>query len=145
MKHSASEIAKVILKLSNPDIGDIISNLKLQKLLYYVQGFSLAMYNKPLFKENIIAWNYGPVVAEVYREYKKYGPAALPVDDDFEVPDSITKEERALIAEVYDVYGQFSALKLMNLTHDEAPWKNTKKQGIISHESMKVYFKSCLL
>jgi uncharacterized phage-associated protein len=50
------------LKLSQPDIGDVISNLKLQKLLYYAQGFYLAIYGKALFEEDIVAWEHGPVV-----------------------------------------------------------------------------------
>lgn len=141
--HKAIEIAKAILKLADPEVGDIISNLKLQKLLYYVQGFSLAMHDKPIFEEEVRAWEYGPVVVEVYQEYKEYGSGAIPVDN-IELSQKITAEEKKLICEVYDVYGQFSALKLMQLTHDESPWKNTVRNGVIPHEAMKSYFKTCL-
>jgi len=144
MAHKASDIAKIILKLSNPDVGDIISNLKLQKLLYYVQGFALAMYDKPLFDEDIEAWMYGPVVPCVYQEYKEFGSGAIEFDSDFEIPKTITEEDISLIKEVYDVYGQYSALKLMNLTHDESPWKSTQTgQGnVIEQAEMLSYFKT---
>ena len=63
MTYAANDIARYILTLSTPEVGDIISNLKLQKLLYYVQGFHLAIENEPLFMEDIQAWQYGPVSA----------------------------------------------------------------------------------
>jgi uncharacterized phage-associated protein len=144
MEYNASDIAKIILKMSNPDVGDIISNLKLQKLLYYSQGFHLAMYDHALFEEEIEAWMYGPVVPCVYREYREFGSGAIEVDRDYEIPETVSKEKLDLIAEVYEVYGQFSALKLMNLTHEEEPWCSVPaKQGsIISKESMKRFFKT---
>ncbi|WP_208932366.1 Panacea domain-containing protein [[Haemophilus] ducreyi] len=48
--------------------GDLISNLKIQKLVYYAQGFSLAINNKPLFSEKIQAWTHGPVTPELYNK-----------------------------------------------------------------------------
>ena len=53
--------------------GDLITNLKLQKLLYFAQGWFLALYDTPLFKEEIQAWIHGPVVATVYHSYKGFG------------------------------------------------------------------------
>jgi uncharacterized phage-associated protein len=139
MIQNASEIAKVILKMSSPEYGDTISNLKLQKLLYYMQGFHLAMFDEPLFKENVVAWEYGPVVIEVYNEYKRYDSQAIPQpDDDFE--HTLTDEQIELVGKVYRVYGQFSAFKLMRLTHEESPWMNTKRNSIISHKRMRSYF-----
>ena len=139
MKHKASEIAKVILKMADPEYGDIISNLKLQKLLYYTQGIHLALFNDPIFDEDIIAWTYGPVVREVYREYKKYGNGAVPQpDNDFE--HDLTDDQINMIIDIFNVYGQFSALKLMQLTHEEPPWKNTPINGVITHDLMRSYF-----
>ncbi|OAV73687.1 putative phage-associated protein [Bacteroidales bacterium Barb6] len=137
--HSASETAKVIIRLTDPDVGDIISNLKLQKLLYYVQGFHLAVFDKPLFKEDIVAWEYGPVVREVYDEYKGYGKGAIPFPDkNFE--DTLAQEQFDLMVDVYHVYGQYTAVRLMELTHEELPWINTKKNEVISPKLMKSYF-----
>jgi uncharacterized phage-associated protein len=139
MAYKANDIAQYMLSLSNPEVGDMISNLKLQKLLYYVQGFHLAMYNRPAFDEDIYAWQYGPVVPEVYHEYKSSGSAGIPVPEQMEA--KLDTNVTDLVKEVYDVYGQYSALKLMDMTHNEAPWQKTPINGIISHELMYNYFK----
>jgi len=55
MPHKAIDIANAVLCLSNPNIGDIVSNLKLQKLLYYIQGFHIAFFDEPLFDDTIEA------------------------------------------------------------------------------------------
>ncbi|MCP4134604.1 MAG: SocA family protein [bacterium] len=141
MEHSinAKKVAKYILCMSDPDIGDIISNLKLQKLVYYAQGFHLALFDKPLFNDKIEAWEHGPVVPELYREYKEHCSGAIPPPDIFD--DSIfTEEQKDLLKEVYEVFGQFSAWKLRNMTHSEPPWTETPINSCISHDKMKEYF-----
>ena len=70
---SCFDVAKYFATLVESDAGDSISNLKLQKLAYYAQGFHLAMYDTPLFPERIYAWAHGPVVEELYHAYKKFG------------------------------------------------------------------------
>ncbi|MCK4326300.1 DUF4065 domain-containing protein [bacterium] len=137
------DVADYILKLSDPEIGDIISNLKLQKLLYYCQGFHLALYNKPLFKEDVCAWAHGPVVPEMYRKYKDYGEHGIDPPESIKVS-AFTEKQEDLIKEVYKVYGQFSAWKLRNFTHTDPTWKDTPKDEIISHNRMKKYFKTLL-
>lgn len=74
----ARKVAKYFLSKVEEDIGDGISNLKLQKLVYYAQAYHLAMYGEPLFGERVEAWEHGPVVPELYREYKIYGPGTSP-------------------------------------------------------------------
>ena len=139
------DIARYFLAHVNEDYGDNISNLKLQKLVYYAQGFYLALYDKPLFSESIEAWTHGPVVPALYREYKDFGAGAIPIpqDMDFSIYDEQTKE---LLDDIFNVFGQFSAWKLRNMTHTEPPWKDadTCANKIISHESMKEYFKTRL-
>ena len=66
-------ITNYILSMSEEDVGDGISNLKLQKLLYYCQGTYLAIKGTPLFEHPIEAWEHGPVVPEVYHQYKEHG------------------------------------------------------------------------
>ncbi|OOF53559.1 Panacea domain-containing protein [Rodentibacter trehalosifermentans] len=137
------KVAKYFLSLCNEDSGDLISNLKLQKLVYYAQGFSLAINSRPLFNEKIQAWPHGPVVPDLYEEYKRYGSGALPtvnLDINF---DDFSEEDKELLDDVYEVYGQFSAWKLRNMTHDEYPWKSTYQQGRsneISHDKLRNYF-----
>jgi uncharacterized phage-associated protein len=143
MAHQATDIAKVFLMLSNPEQGDIISNLKLQKLLYYAQGLHVAMYQTPLFEEDLKAWQYGPVVEEVYREFKKFGSDAIPKPTDFNF-DFLQPAQKELIEEVNQVFGQFSATKLMEMTHSESPWKNTPINTVISHALLNAYFSTLL-
>lgn len=124
--YSAFEIANKILdRAANNDAGDLISNLKLQKLLYYMQGFHLAFFGEPLFKEEIHAWQFGPVVPDVYFHYRENeNKGILPEDEVIVLKD----EEEELFDKVFSVYGDYSALGLMNLTHNEAP-------GLIHHKT----------
>ena len=117
------DVAKCFLYLDETNEGDGISNLKLQKLAYYAQGFYSAIFNKPLFDNDIYAWTHGPVVQDLYHEYKKFGSNRIPVPTDFN-PISLEKEEFEMIEEVFEVFGQYSAWKLRNMTHEESPWLN---------------------
>jgi uncharacterized phage-associated protein len=136
------DVAKYFLTLSEPEEGDIVSNLKLQKLLYYAQGFHLALYGRPLFEDAILAWEHGPVVKAVWREYKQHGSGPIPLPEEFDSAAVLNKEQRELLDEVWNVYGQFSAWKLRNMTHEEPPWKDTSKDGVIQHDALRVYFKN---
>jgi uncharacterized phage-associated protein len=136
------DVAKYFLAQASEDAGDLISNLKLQKLVYYAQGFQLALYGTPLFPEPIEAWTNGPVVPVLYEYYQKYGAGAIPYpyDVDFDLYDEKT---RSLLDEVYRVFGQFSAWKLRNMTQAEYPWKlAAHTSSEISQQSMKEYFKT---
>ncbi|MBF0508059.1 MAG: SocA family protein [Deltaproteobacteria bacterium] len=136
------DVANYFLALKDEEAGDLISNLKIQKLVYYAQGFHLALFDDPLFCEPIEAWTHGPVVPELYHAYKQYGAGDIPTPEglDFSIYDQQTTEH---LNEVYSTFGQFSAWKLRNLTHVEPPWINAKG-GIVTYESMKKYFKTQL-
>lgn len=136
---SARDVAKYFLSFSDEETGDLISNLKLQKLIYYAQGFHLALFNSPLFDEPIEAWQHGPVVPDVYHAYKEYGGQGIPTPtgSDFSC---FTDEQKDVLDEVYAVYGQFSAWKLRNMTHEEAPWRDTPANMVITPERMKAFF-----
>lgn len=138
------DVAKYFLAMSSDESGDLISNLKLQKLAYYAQGFSLALLGRPLFEERIEAWMHGPVVPELYHAYKDYGSGAIPHPAEFD-HNVLAKEERELLDEVYQVYGQYSAWRLRELTHDEAPWRESYREGgnrEISHAAMTRFFQT---
>ena len=87
------DVANYFLALVDEDAGDTISNMKLQKLVYYAQGFYLALYGKPLFPERIEAWDQGPVIPELYRRFEKFGAKAIekPEEVDFSKFDSQTR------------------------------------------------------
>ena len=143
MAYKAIDIAKkIIFKAQDdePNGGDRMTNLKLQKLLYYQQGYHLAFFGTPLFDDEIEAWMYGPVVPSVYNVYSKYIASTLP-----EVKDVIylSDDEEELFNEVYDAYREFSAIGLMNRTHSERPWQEARPHDrgtIITKDKMKSYF-----
>ena len=141
---NAIDVANVFLKLSEPESGDALTNLKLQKLVYYVQGFHLAIYDKPIFEESILHWEHGPVVKELYEAFKQYGSDTVPVPAEVNA-DALTDEQVKLIEEVNSVYGQFSAWKLRDMTHAESPWLSTSKDEVITPEILTPFFKTLLV
>ena len=129
MAYKAIDIANKLLLAAarSSDIegqGELMSNMKLQKMLYYQQGFHLAFFGEPLFDDPIEAWMYGPVVPSVYEHFKKYGSQGIPPETEEDI--ALKPEEQALFDEVYNVYAAYSAVGLMNLTHSESPWASTE-------------------
>ena len=117
------------------------------KLLYYAEGCSLAVGNGSLFDEDIIAWEHGPVVVEVYQQYCR-DPYNLPFDEnkDKESIKKITPTDENLLNQVYEIFGQYSAWGLREKTHRERPWLEATENGTvlkkkISRDTMKEYFK----
>lgn len=146
MAYNVLDIANELLRYAeNTDGDDLMSNMKLQKMLYYQQGFHLAMFGIPLFNEDIEAWMYGPVVPSVYNHYKEHGRKGIQPDENriFNFQDD---KEEALFFEVCRVYGKYTASGLMNMTHQESPWKSTKtgEGNVISKEKMQTFFKTRL-
>ncbi|MBQ3450856.1 MAG: SocA family protein [Selenomonadaceae bacterium] len=118
---------------------DFISNLKLQKLLYYAQGIYLALYDEPLFEAPIEAWQYGPVVEAVYQKYKDNGADGI---KNFKNPEeNFSETEESTLQFVQNAFGQFSAWKLSDMTHEESPWKNTPRNETIPLVKIQSYFK----
>ncbi|OAV75233.1 putative phage-associated protein [Bacteroidales bacterium Barb7] len=145
--YSALDIAGKVLKraaaIPDTDSGELISNMKLQKLLYYLQGFHLAYFGKPLFEEEIEAWMYGPAVPSVYEHFKGYRNKGIEYTDDVI---SLSEEEEALFDEVYRIYGVYSAIGLMEMTHKETPWRTTPTGtgNAISKKVLASFFKKRL-
>ncbi|MDR0759573.1 MAG: DUF4065 domain-containing protein [Treponema sp.] len=136
----AGEVAKYIIK-SLP-----VDNLKLQKLLYYSQATHLVLHDKePLFSEAIEAWDYGPVVPPVYREYKSYGFDTLPPADE---PVDLSLKEIRAVDMTLSCFGELSGPALINQTHFEDPWKNVYRPGrpsaVITLDSMYNFFRENL-
>ncbi|TGO02460.1 phage-associated protein [Candidatus Thiomargarita nelsonii] len=133
------DVAKYFIAQIDEDAGDLVSNLKLQKLVYYAQGINLALSDQPLFPEALEAWIHGPVVPVLFHTYKRAGAIPPPGDMDFSI---YCVQTREVLDEVYTVFGQFSAWKLYQMTHEEPPWKNTPVGHEISFEAMRDYFKT---
>lgn len=122
-----------------------ISNLKLQKLLYYAQGIHLAITDEMLFEENILAWKHGPVVVDVYDIYKvnKGNPIEVVTeDDDYRITIDVQNNTKAAdtVEFVFNEYGQYSAWGLRNMTHNEKPWQDTPINDVIDVGLIKEFF-----
>jgi uncharacterized phage-associated protein len=128
-----------LLKAKEQDCG--ISNLKLQKLIYYAQAFHLAIFENPLFEEEIEAWTHGPVCPIIYHEYKGFGSNNINIE--FQPDLSVfSTEQLELLDEVNEVFGQFSAWKLRNMTHEDEPWKlNENTASVIAKSLMMEFYK----
>jgi uncharacterized phage-associated protein len=103
-----------------------ITNMKVQKLLYYSQSLYLAMYNELLFEDEIQAWRYGPVCPPAYKFYSEFEAKQLPLPSKeflLEIPDN-TKN---LLEEVWGYFGIYHAYMLSDMTHLEFPWKKARK------------------
>ncbi|WP_169999995.1 type II toxin-antitoxin system antitoxin SocA domain-containing protein [Campylobacter sp. RM9328] len=146
---SAINTAKLILamsKNSDDDFVEYTSRLKLLKLLYYVQGYHLAMFNAPLFNDKMEAWLHGPVIPEVWKWAKNYG-------DEQMQNEALTKEQInalelhpqqiELIGNVLKIYNKYSAYGLRDKTHTELPWLSAyekDKNNEITHQSLQSFF-----
>ena len=139
MAYNAIDIAKKIICRTDVEHGDTISNLKLQKLLYYMQGFHLAFFNAPFFNESIEAWTYGPVVPIVFNEFKKFKKRAINPEN-YRDELVLTNEEQQMFDMVYGEYNRFSAVALMQMTHTEGPWKNHGLGDVITNEELRAFF-----
>lgn len=134
----------IMSKAAERGIADI-TNLKLQKLLYFAQGFVLASREQPLFEERIEAWTYGPVVPEVYRRFKAWGSSVLEGGYCTGKPE-IEKSVQERINDMLDRVGGLSANRLLAITHrEDSPWYNTWRNGkgrcdVIPISDIREYF-----
>jgi len=143
----AVDVAKYIISKG------AVTNLKLQKLLYLSYERYLLRVKKKLFKEDILAWRYGPVVKSVYHEYKTHKSEAISdLDDDIEIIENneeLTKplsylrllssdiglEGISIIDEVIKEYKDTTAYELVELTHEEGrPWSRVNLNDVITPE-----------
>jgi uncharacterized phage-associated protein len=148
MRHvtKAQAVADYFIAFSHQH-GDPVSNLKLQKLLYYAQAWQLAIHDEPLFSDPIQAWVHGPVVPSVYRRYKDW--AWKPIEDNPVFPE-LDQTAQEHLAEVMSIYGTMTAYGLELLTHEETPWRNARGQlavdepsnAVISLEDMKTFYRA---
>ena len=119
-------VAKYLLQLAaqEPE-AELVTHLRLQKLLYYVQGWSLAIRKNPMFNGIIQAWKHGPVVCDVYQDFAKYEKNPIPPQDIGSTID-ISDEDKAFIESIWASYKRFSAIELRRMTHLESPWKTAR-------------------
>ena len=120
-----------------------ITNLRLNELLYYVQGIHLAAAGKPLFDEEIQAWDSGPVVASVYTEYHDQFGNNPVLSEQIAEPKALTLEEQKLLEQVLQEFGAYTGFQLVALVQKPGtPWSTARARGdhIISKKEMQDYF-----
>lgn len=144
-KYTVEDIANYFLSKSERSGNWAITPLKIQKLVYYAQGFYLALFKKPLFSETIEAWQHGPVCRILYDKYKKYSYHAItePIDCKSKMEVEHDRKLCGLLDAIWHDFGAFNGTQLEEMTHQDAPWLNAIRQGRnteISQDSMKKYF-----
>ncbi len=124
--YDALNIARFIVRKYIDD-GNPVTNMKLQKMLYYAWVEYYKRYREFLFKDDVCAWKYGPVVPGVYREYRIY--AGLPIFRS-EPSSGIDERTGVFLTEFADSHKDFTACRLVNLAHrDGYPWKMVYREG----------------
>lgn len=125
--------------------GQEICNLKLQKLLYYAQGWHLGLFGRPLFPEKFQAWSSGPVIPELYWRWKEFGIGAVPAAACVRAFPPATAE---FLNEVTDAYMPFDVWELHWKTRAETPWLAARRgrtdgpgEEEISEAVMSRYFR----
>lgn len=127
-----------------------ISNLSLQKLAYFAHGWHLALVGEPLVNDTFEAWEYGPVLSELYHRYKGFSSNPIPADHPLvasEKPLNNKDISSQIIDRVLEVYGDQTSFGLVELSHDpRGPWYPAYHDPGISsnipNDSIRDYFRS---
>lgn len=142
MTYPAEAIAKYIIwhewEAKRP-----VSNLRLQKFLYFVQAYCIATNGIPLFDDKMYGWDFGPVIPEVYEKYRKYGSMIIQdVKDCSDAPIFDIEKER--IDLMLEACSDKSNTELLEITQNQTPWKMAYKGFTKDREitigSMRRYF-----
>ncbi|WP_273979441.1 Panacea domain-containing protein [Vibrio parahaemolyticus] len=155
--YSAKAIANAFLELAESE-GAKIEPMKMQKLVYIAHGWALGLMGEPLIREDVQAWKYGPVIQDLYHEFKRYGRdpivhratdihldhASLKLIEDTPEVSPEDSDAHALIEKVWEVYSKFSGPQLSNITHmSGTPWDTTfngEHQRVIDNEVIKHHY-----
>src|SRR5689334_9609404 len=143
---TAKEVANWIVHYSSNDLGAPVDPMSLEKFLYYAQGFHLVLRDRPLFPDEILAWQKGPVVAAVYMHYSRFGWSPILPDPDLG-QDRLLSETTDFLKDIIRFFGRYTAALLSQATHEERPWKEARHDTdpdvpsgeVISQLEMKAY------
>jgi len=149
--YSINDIADyIILKVKGEESSASLINLKLQKLLYYVQAWSYGINNKPLFKGDFQAWIHGPVNRDIYDRFNPTKCLYSEINTSDVINNNIIlgDNDAEFIDFILENYLKYSGAELEKLSHSEFPWKNTRDSlspnercdKIIPTELMKKYY-----
>lgn len=139
--YDALDVARYIINYENSQSRSV-SNLRLQKLLYFIQAQFLVTNHSACFSDTMEAWDLGPVVPSVYHEYKAFGSSSLPRSLSRGAV-NISTEDRSLINRILDKCSRYSTTSLVSMTHRQQPWKTAYERrydNTISLQSMRSFF-----
>lgn len=120
------DVAKYILHKTGP-----ISSMKLQKLVYYSQAWSLVWDEKPLFSEKIEAWANGPVVPSLFNAHRGLFTIGENNFSSFDI-NKLSSDQKKNIDKVIDFYNKYDSASLSDLTHKEDPWRKARTRACVS-------------
>jgi uncharacterized phage-associated protein len=146
---TAQLVADYFLALAQ-ECEEPITNLKLNKLVYYTQAWHLALSGNPLFDEKIEAWVHGPVLPAVYDTYKQFQWRPIDTIDLNleEIKQHFDSEQQTLLNDITEIYFPETGYALEQLTHSEDPWIFAREglapyepsHNVITRDSMRVYY-----
>lgn len=145
MAYKATDVTNWFISQFDKESGDVITHLKVQKLLYFSEAWTQVLLKRALFSEDIEAWAHGPVVREVFNQFN--GSGWQPLNATGEIVE-FDPEVTGVLLQVLEAYGDVSAKTLEEMTHQDQPWKDTRGflppearcSDIISKNSIKAYF-----
>jgi uncharacterized phage-associated protein len=146
---TANNVVDYLLGKIDEAAGDSITHLKIQKLVYYCQAWSLAITGDPIFAEEIQAWQHGPVIRSVWNRFSGSGFEAIPTANrNVRSARELSRDQRELVDEVWEAYGNLSGAQLRTLTHREQPWIDAREglapdapsSRVITKASMQSYY-----
>ncbi len=142
--YEALRIARYVIEYCNKK-GEIITNLRLQKILFFIQAEFLVSKGISCFTEEIEAWAFGPVVPCVYRQYRIYGSSNIKIALGRKNDRFIDEEDKLIINQIVDECSHYSTTELVNITHAQTPWIKAyynNHSNVISIDSIREYFEN---
>lgn len=148
-QYTAIEVADWFLRRVNRPAGDSINQLKLQVLLYFSEAWSLAVFDRELFDEEIQAWEHGPVVYSVWNSLSMKGWNDLEADA-LNAPVDFDADTEALLKDVFQAYAELPTPELEKMANKDAPWKEARHglppwdltKRAISKKTMTQFYKT---
>ncbi|WP_157956696.1 Panacea domain-containing protein [Salinicola halimionae] len=126
MSYALETIANDFIRKARATGRNDLTPMKLLKLVYIANGWSLGLNNQPLYADEVEAWKFGPVVPALYHKVKRYRNHPIDAELPQRTRDVVSPEDQRLLDRIWDTYGQHDGLTLSSITHKPGtPWDQT--------------------
>jgi uncharacterized phage-associated protein len=145
MPYDARVVANRFIQLAREQ-GRPLTPMQINKLTYIAHGWVLALCQRPLLSQHVLAWRYGPVLPDIYHALKRYRDQ--PVTSEIVVPsETMGAQEEHIIKEVSRVYGGYNGVVLSHITHQPGTpwtitWQERGQNAIISNDLIAAHYKA---